>query len=180
MPQYERPIWCLFAVIFFHILNGVRQLIWCFIELTKVACRFVEIICSAQEFFQAKDYLTATKIFEAALMYLSPNDKDYAQQRAKNLRILCICHLASHEYDRASDYVDVANKVRVVGHKSRVKTVYAQKLRCFLIVAANYWFLNAQIEPNIVGAFLKVSIFLQHWSCLENLLQILIQILPED
>ena len=113
-------------------------------------------------------------------MYLSPNDNDYAQLRAKNLRILCICHLASHEYDRASDYVDEANKVHIVEHKSRVKTVYGQQLLCFLIVTANYGFLNAQIEPNIVGAFLKVSIFLQHWNCLVNLHQVLIQILLED
>ena len=70
-----------------------------------------------------KDYPVATKLFEAALMYLSSNDNDYAQRRAKNLRILCICHLAGHEYDRASDYVDEANKVRINVEpiKSRVK-----------------------------------------------------------
>jgi hypothetical protein len=52
-------------------------------------------------------------------MYLSSNDNDYAERRAKNLRILCICHLAGHEYDRASDYVDEANKVHIIVEPSR-------------------------------------------------------------
>ncbi|KAI5071272.1 hypothetical protein GOP47_0013523 [Adiantum capillus-veneris] len=66
---------------------------------------------SAQEFFTTKDYPTSIQLFEASLMYLSQNEASYKECRAKTLRVLCICHLALGQYDRALEYINEANKL---------------------------------------------------------------------
>ncbi|KAH7300313.1 hypothetical protein KP509_24G056000 [Ceratopteris richardii] len=66
---------------------------------------------SGQEFFMAKDYQASIRLFEASLMYLSQHEANYTERRAKNLRVLCICHLALNQYERASEYIIEANKL---------------------------------------------------------------------
>lgn len=66
--------------------------------------------CSGSEHFQAKQYETCIRLFETSMLYL-PRDPDSNLQRAKSLRVLCLCRLALMQYDRADEYVTEAEKV---------------------------------------------------------------------
>ncbi|XP_024540453.1 TPR repeat-containing protein ZIP4 [Selaginella moellendorffii] len=61
------------------------------------------------DFFQAKDYPTAIRLFEAAMHYLPAEEE--TTMRAKALRVLCLCYLGLLQYDRAAEYVDAAEKL---------------------------------------------------------------------
>ncbi|MCO5607943.1 hypothetical protein L7F22_062145 [Adiantum nelumboides] len=80
---------------------------------TAQQCIYTLLWNSAQEFFTTKDYSTSIQLFEASLMYLSQKEATYTERRAKSLRVLCICHLALGQYDRAFEYINEANKFKV-------------------------------------------------------------------
>ncbi|KAG6557516.1 hypothetical protein Mapa_000790 [Marchantia paleacea] len=65
---------------------------------------------SGAEHFTAKKYETSIKLFEASMLYL-PGDEENKLQRAKSLRVLCLCHIALLRYDRAAEFAIEAQKV---------------------------------------------------------------------
>jgi hypothetical protein len=71
-------------------------------------------LCSGSEYFQGKDYETSIKLFEASMLYLldGSNDGNNTMQRAKSLRVLCLCHLALMQFDRAAEVLQQAEKVQ--------------------------------------------------------------------
>ncbi|KAL3686112.1 hypothetical protein R1sor_004134 [Riccia sorocarpa] len=67
---------------------------------------------SGTEHFSAKSYETSIKLFEASMLYLpGDGENNSIAQRAKALRVLCLCHLALCHYDRAAEFADEAHKI---------------------------------------------------------------------
>lgn len=62
----------------------------------------------ASIFSSKKDYKTSLSLFESALLFLSPDNKN----RGKSMRVLALCHMGLQEFDRALEYLTQADKVR--------------------------------------------------------------------
>lgn len=66
---------------------------------------------SGSEHFQARMYRTSLRLFEASMLYLDARDSDSCMLQAKSLRVLCLCHLALSQFERAAEVIEQAEKV---------------------------------------------------------------------
>lgn len=66
---------------------------------------------SASEHFQTRMYETSIRLFEASMLYIVP-DSEGCMLEAKSLRVLCLCHMALCQFERAAEVVDAADKVK--------------------------------------------------------------------
>ncbi|KAH9535695.1 hypothetical protein CY35_17G066900 [Sphagnum magellanicum] len=84
---------------------------------------------SGSEYFQGKDYETSIKLFEASMLYLldGSNDGNNTMQRAKSLRVLCLCHLALMQFDRAAEVLQQAEKTN---HEEEANQQLEQMMAC--------------------------------------------------
>lgn len=68
------------------------------------------MIFSGADNFQSKDYVTGAELFEKSMLYI-PHDTENRIRRAKGFRVLCLCHLGLLQMDRATEYINEAEKV---------------------------------------------------------------------
>ncbi|KAG0569005.1 hypothetical protein KC19_6G058500 [Ceratodon purpureus] len=65
---------------------------------------------SGSEHFQAKMYKNSIRLFEASMLYVV-RDSEGCMLEAKSLRVLCLCHIALSQFERAAEVLDAAEKV---------------------------------------------------------------------
>ncbi|KAL5997936.1 hypothetical protein ACLOJK_008870 [Asimina triloba] len=65
--------------------------------------------CGA-EHFRSKDYKTSSEMFEKSMLYIQ-SGVESRPIRAKCFRVLCLCHLALSQLDRAEEYINEAQKL---------------------------------------------------------------------
>ncbi|GJP70589.1 hypothetical protein CLOP_g1512 [Closterium sp. NIES-67] len=63
--------------------------------------------CGSEQ-FSRKNYTMSVKLFETSLLYL---EDDRQEQRAKALRVICLCHMGLLQYDRASECIQLAEEI---------------------------------------------------------------------
>ncbi|KAK1319658.1 hypothetical protein QJS10_CPB04g01991 [Acorus calamus] len=67
--------------------------------------------CGAEQ-FSLREYGTSADVFEKSMLYV-PCDAEYRTHRAKCFRVLCLCHVALSQLDRAFEYICEAEKFKV-------------------------------------------------------------------
>nr|PNR59206.1 hypothetical protein PHYPA_001997 [Physcomitrium patens] len=65
---------------------------------------------SGSEHFKAKMYKTSIRLFEASMLYIV-RDGEGSMLEAKSLRVLCLCHMALSQFERAAEVIDKAEKI---------------------------------------------------------------------
>ncbi|XP_058101920.1 TPR repeat-containing protein ZIP4 isoform X2 [Magnolia sinica] len=80
-------------------------------DVAKERCAMHTILWnSGAEHFRSKDYGTSAEMFEKSMLYI-PHDVENRILRAKCFRVLCLCHLALSQLDRAEEYINQAQKL---------------------------------------------------------------------
>jgi len=57
-----------------------------------------------------KEYEIGALMFEKSMLYI-PRDEENRSRRSNCFRVLCLCHLALAQLDRAQEFIDQAEKV---------------------------------------------------------------------